>query len=128
MFYSAYRAERAMGQEFLDLKWPARPGKSLDVESERHGGIVAGPTARIPERIRRRLDSPVILLARGGGGSRLLTLLARDCGVFLGNDLNGSGDCMELALPIFKSLFRKYRSLYPPQQGLSVPDLRAAAA
>ncbi len=127
-FYSAYRAERAMGQEFLDLKWPARPGTSLDVESGAPRRDRGRPGARIPERIRRRLDSPVILLARGGGGSRLLSLLARDCGVFLGNDLNGSGDCMELALPIFKSLFRKYRSLCPPQQGLSVPDLRAAAA
>ena len=128
LFYSAYRAERAMGQEFLDLKWPARPGRGLDIESGAPRRDRDPPRARLPERIQRRLDSPVILLARGGGGSRLLSLVARDCGVFVGNDLNGSGDCIELALPIYKSLFRKYRSRCPRQHGLSVPELRAAAA
>ena len=48
LFYSAYRAERAMGQEFLDLKWPARLGGDWTSSRGRHGGIAT----------RRGLGSP----------------------------------------------------------------------
>ena len=41
------------------------------------------------------LDSPIVLLGRGGSGTRLLSELAIDLGVFLGNNVNVSGDSIE---------------------------------
>ena len=41
------------------------------------------------------LDQPVILLGRGGSGTRLLAQLALSVGVFLGNELNASHDSVE---------------------------------
>ncbi len=38
---------------------------------------------------------PVVLLGRGGSGTRLLSELARGLGVFLGNEINVSGDSVE---------------------------------
>jgi hypothetical protein len=43
----------------------------------------------------RRLESPVILLGRGGSGTRLISEIARSLGVFLGRELNVSGDSLE---------------------------------
>lgn len=40
--------------------------------------------------------SPVILLGRGGSGTRLLSDMARSLGVFLGTHLNATGDSLEL--------------------------------
>jgi hypothetical protein len=42
-----------------------------------------------------RFDKPVILLGRGGSGTRLLAQLALSVGVFLGNELNASHDSVE---------------------------------
>lgn len=47
------------------------------------------------------LDNPVILLGRGGSGTRVLSQIARDAGVFLGNDINISGDSVEWVQPIY---------------------------
>jgi len=43
------------------------------------------------------LCSPIILTGRGGSGTRLLSALAEQCGVFIGNQLNGSADSLEWA-------------------------------
>jgi hypothetical protein len=41
------------------------------------------------------LDSVVLLIGRGGTGTRLLSQLAADAGVFIGNAVNRSGDSLE---------------------------------
>ena len=41
------------------------------------------------------LDRPVILLGRGGSGTRMLSELALGLGVFLGGALNETGDSLE---------------------------------
>lgn len=41
------------------------------------------------------LDAPVILVGRGGSGTRMLSFLAGQLGVFLGNELNVSLDSVE---------------------------------
>ncbi|MDB5093197.1 MAG: Sulfotransferase family protein [Candidatus Eremiobacteraeota bacterium] len=41
------------------------------------------------------LDDPVVLLGRGGSGTRLLAQLGAANGVFIGNDVNASGDSLE---------------------------------
>ena len=41
------------------------------------------------------IDQPVILTGRGGSGTRLLSLLASDAGLFLGNELDHTGGSVE---------------------------------
>ncbi len=41
------------------------------------------------------LDAPLLLLGRGGGGTRLLSELARTCGVYLGARISVSGDSQD---------------------------------
>src|SRR4051794_26266404 len=40
-------------------------------------------------------SEPVILLGRGGSGTRLLSQLAQASGIFLGNEVNSTGDSVE---------------------------------
>lgn len=47
------------------------------------------------------LDRPVILLGRGGSGTRMLTELALGLGVFLGGSLNDSGDSLEWVASLY---------------------------
>lgn len=47
------------------------------------------------------LDRPIILLGRGGSGTRVLSEAAQHAGVFLGNDINISGDSVEWVRPIY---------------------------
>lgn len=53
----------------------------------------ASISADLLERLAR--SEPVILLGRGGSGTRLLSELALPLGLFLGSDLNVSSDSME---------------------------------
>src|SRR5205085_9525705 len=48
------------------------------------------------------VSSPVILLGRGGSGTRLLSEMARELGVFLGTELNVSGDSLEWTDTVYK--------------------------
>src|SRR5262245_61572858 len=41
------------------------------------------------------VDAPALLIGRGGSGTRLLSELARELGIFIGNQLNKSGDSSE---------------------------------
>ena len=47
------------------------------------------------------LDCPVVLLGRGGSGTRVLSQIAQQMGIFLGNDINVSGDSVEWVGPIY---------------------------
>lgn len=48
------------------------------------------------------IDHPVILLGRGGSGTRLLSVIAAELGVFLGNQINETGDSVEWVEPIYR--------------------------
>jgi len=48
------------------------------------------------------IDQPVILLGRGGSGTRLLSVIAAELGVFLGNQVNETGDSVEWVDPIYR--------------------------
>jgi hypothetical protein len=74
------------------------------------------------------LDRPVILLGKGGGGTRLLALAARDCDIFIGNLLNKSNDTLEMALALYQGILRKAVSLDVDPRALTVSHLRLAAA
>ncbi len=115
-----HRADRACSDEYFLNKWPGvnplgvPPGAVASEES--------GRTDEVPG-----LDGPVVLLARGGGGSRLLSALARDLGIFTGTDLNPAGDTLELVLPIYKFVLTLYRRHAPWQIRARRAELRLAA-
>ena len=48
------------------------------------------------------IDRPVVLLGRGGSGTRILSEAAQCAGIFLGNDINVSGDSVEWVKPIYR--------------------------
>ncbi len=115
-----YKAERACCDEYITHKWPHLQVKDF-----------IKPSLTLPDMdnaIRRKLDKPIILLARGGGGSRLISMLCQDLGLFLGNELNGAGDSMEMVLPIYQGIIEKYRCKAKWQKEQIVPRIRAAAA
>lgn len=75
-----------------------------------------------------RWPPPLIVTGRGSGGSRLGALLAQDLGVFLGNDLNASGDTLELAQPVYRGVLRSLLDSQRMTRALTESELRAVAA
>ena len=73
------------------------------------------------------MSAPIVFLARGGSGSRLLSVLGADAGIFLGNSVNVSGDAMEMVKPIYKSVMEKFQCAAPWQQALPTSELRHGA-
>jgi hypothetical protein len=114
-----YQADRECSNEYLAQKWTVADDQSVDQSqfSERHG-----------EEENSLLNAPYILLGRGGSGTRLLSILAEDLGIFIGNDVNKSGDSSEMIGPIYRSVVRKHRAPSTWQRTQTVPDLRRAAA
>jgi hypothetical protein len=115
-----YKIERDCSSEYMKRKWP-----QIKIDD------FTKPELKIPKinrKLKNKLDEPIILLVRGGGGSRLLSNLCLDLGIFLGNDLNVSNDSLEMVLPVYKAVFKKYRCKAGWQKEQIVPSLRAAAA
>ena len=124
----AYKADKYCCDEYISHAWDSiTPFSSIVTRYEKW----VHPTeqlAAIPEEIRAQLDSPSILLAKGGGGSRLLSYLVEDCGIWLGNDINVSGDCMDMVIAVYQGVIEKYKCKADWQKELVVPQLRLSAA
>jgi len=115
-----YLADKACSDEYFYQKWPAeRPLR----EREKDYAL----TNFSPE-VLQRLESPVVLLARGGSGSRLLSLLATDSDLFIGNEVNDSGDCLEMRMAIYQGVLAKFSCKAAWQKELTAPRLRFTAA
>jgi hypothetical protein len=113
-------AEMACADAYFVDKWPeARTGAATEGEASLDG---------LSTPVLEYLDQPVVLLARGGSGSRLLSTLASDCGIFVGTDLNVSGDCLEMVPAIYQGVLEKYRSRVMRERRKIVPRLRRLAA
>ena len=116
----AYLADLACSDEYLHHEhpeWRPRHFRTQDWEMK----------AVRPE-ILERLTAPIILLARGGSGSRLLSWLALDAGVFLGNGLGGTGDSMEMVQDLYMGVLNKYQRRASWQKERIVPRIRLSAA
>ncbi len=115
-----YLADKACCDNYISSKWPEL--KHLyKVQNE----------FQIPleqPRKQAQLDQPIILISRGGSGSRLLSYMVEDAGVFLGNELNGAGDSLELVIPFYRAITEKFRCRADWQKKQSVPRIKAAAA
>lgn len=48
------------------------------------------------------LDRPIVVIARGGSGTRLISRLLRASGVFLGSEINRQGDSLEWVETIYR--------------------------
>lgn len=71
--------------------------------------------------------APIILLSKGGGGSRLLSVLAQDLRIFLGSSVNVSGDSMEMVGPIYRGVIRTFCSSMESERTTTGPDIRKGA-
>jgi|GEM_PF-839049 len=124
----AYIADKECCDDYVSHKWPKfTPFDSIVT----HYKVWLDPNEelkKIPEEILDCIDNPIILLGKGGGGSRLLSFLVEDCGVCLGNELNISGDCIDMTVPIYKAVIEKYSCKAGWQKSLIAPELRLAAA
>ena len=114
----AWQAEKACSDEYFIHKWSRVLQQSVS----------SYDLSGFPESVKKNLDCPVILISRGGSGSRLLSLLAQNFGLFLGNKINESGDCIDLIIPIYKALIEKFKCHSLWQKNLIVSQLRYAAS
>ena len=53
------------------------------------------------------IQSPIVLTGRGGSGTRMLSLLANAADIFIGNEVNASGDSIEWADLLYKYSIKK---------------------
>ena len=115
-----YLADRACSDDYFYRKWPdERPPGS---EEKTYG------LARFSPEVLVQLASPVVLLAQGGSGSRLLSLLATDCNIFIGNRVDQSGDCLDMRMAVYQGVIEKHTCKARWQKELTVPRMRFAAA
>jgi len=108
-------AEWKDSNDYLLSKWPEWDG----VITANHFDAHADPVAEY--------GPPIILVSRGGSGSRLLSTAIADLGVHIGNDVNKSGDSMEMVDPVYRALLSKYQRRAMWQRDQIVPRLRAHA-
>ncbi|WP_456381009.1 glycosyltransferase [Thiolapillus sp.] len=115
-----YLADRTVCNDYIKKKWP-----DLEVKDYRPFDFTLpfGGKEKLGQ-----LDSPIIFLGRGGGGTRLLGGIGKDAGVFLGNKLNESMDSEEMILPIYTGIVEKYQTFTDWQKQQIVPRIRCAAA
>ncbi|SFE41426.1 sulfotransferase [Roseivivax sediminis] len=107
------------------LTWQAEADVSRAWFDHKHGRAPVRPGPAAADAVPQ---PPVILIGRGGGGTRLVSLMAQDCGLFIGSQVNISGDSIEMVPAIYRSVLRKLKSPDPWSVSQIVPDLRAAAA
>lgn len=115
-----YRADKICSDDYFYHKWPAeRPPHHKENDYD---------LSAFSSDILDQVESPVVLLARGGSGSRLLSLLAADANMFIGNDVNLSGDCLDMRMAIYQGVIEKFTSTTSWQKEFIVRRLRYAAA
>jgi hypothetical protein len=128
-----YMADETCSNEYLVHKWKdLQTGiASFDFWYDRHPDNIAGEQIDINLLNTEQKDvllAPIILLGKGGGGSRLLSLLAQSTELFIGNKVGPGGDTLELVQAIYTGLLRKYQYSDANRQELIIPELQAAAA
>jgi sulfotransferase family protein len=105
-----FEADTVVAEEYLRRKWKLDP--------------VEGKVMRL--RRYRTLEEPIVLLGRGGGGTRLLSVLADEFGIFVGGKRNQSGDSLEMVPAVYRALLRAAHADGGAVE-LSPQDLAAAA-
>lgn len=115
-----YRAERNCCNEYMSIEDQQAHIPNASVQTRKNG---------IKRRAKEdQLASPVLLLGRGGGGTRLLGTLASDAGLFIGNELNKSMDSIDMVMAVYQGIIRKFRCRSSRQKMRTVEHLRSSAA
>lgn len=123
-----HQADRAACEEYLRRKWrrytPFQSPSSAypDWEDPREELV------ELAAELGGVLDQPVVLLAKGGGGSRLLSSLAQDCGLYRGTAVNSSGDSEEMVEAIYRAVIGKLAAAESFDAGLAAAHIRLAGA
>jgi hypothetical protein len=107
-----YRADLDCSDRYFRRKWAPPTGAAL----------------RPRQAPDPRVDAPIILLARGGGGSRLLSVLAQDAGVHLGASTNVSGDALGMVPATYGLVLSRFRYQAAGLLPELVEELRGRAA
>jgi len=116
----SFVADMACCDEYLHWKWKeSRPEGFQEPDWVEEG---------LRPDVLSVLSQPIVLLARGGSGSRLLSWLAEGAGVFLGNDVSATGDAMEMVQDLYMGVLNTYRERASWQRQRVVPRIRRAAA
>src|SRR5207248_3767625 len=84
--------------------------------------------AKRPTMLSDAIDSVVLFTGRGGSGTRLLSQLADELGIFIGNHLNRSGDSIEWVDLVYRLAVDAGRSLELPSGSRHRDEIRARAA
>jgi len=87
---SLYRWQRQLDESSEQVIWNECGVLMTELEYHREPRGI-----RLPEARAAALDAPIVALGRGGSGTRLLSLLLKEVGVFLGNKLNPTLDSVE---------------------------------
>ena len=74
------------------------------------------------------IDSPILLTGRGGSGTRLLSQIAAEAGIFIGSRLNKSGDSTEWVALIYRMAVEAGAQLELPERPRYREEIRARAA
>ncbi len=111
----SYLADHSLSEDYFTQKWAlARaPNKPL--------------AQRLSAEQMQILRRPVILVGRGGGGTRLVSTLAQDCGLFIGNNVSVSGDCLDMVHAMYRAVLTKYQYNDSWLRFRALPDLLNAA-
>jgi sulfotransferase family protein len=73
------------------------------------------------------IDAPILLTGRGGSGTRLLSQLAAEAGIFTGNHVNRSGDSTEWVDLIYRMVVEVARDRDLPSGSRYRREIRARA-
>jgi hypothetical protein len=128
-FYRQQRVQRQVTLEYL--AGPGAAGQSTSISAPLRWTSAprsdAGRPVPPPGRaLGDAVDHPLVLLGKGGGGSRLLSVVAVDCGVFVGR-VNVSGDCLEMVPAVYSGVLRALDCRAPWQRDRVVEGLRQGA-
>lgn len=116
----SWEADWSCSTEYLFEKWPEwRPADFAEFDPS---------LCRFGPEVQNGLEQPIVLLSRGGSGSRLLSCLGSDAGIFLGNELNLSKDSIEMLQSIYMGVLNKYLHRADWQRNRTVTRIRHAAA
>jgi hypothetical protein len=105
-----YLADRACSNAYIENKWGIEIEERNIQEEKVHfvSTKLLHHNNTLSLEQKRILESPIIYITKGGAGSRLMSELACDIGLFHGNDLSKAGDSLEMAAPIYRAIMRKY--------------------
>lgn len=115
---SVETARRRGAEAGAAYELPLGPDLTVSTETTPPGQTTAAILDRL--LVAAESDSPIILLGRGGSGTRLLSQLVQTLGVFIGTDINESDDSLEMVDLVYWLTLETARTPAPPLKFVSI--------